>query len=254
MDIRELTSFEDLKTVENLQRVVWGAADIDILAPLSLRAAVAAGNLLLGAFDGPRMVGFMYGFLGFLNGQVELHSDMTGIIPDYRDLGIGYRLKLMQRDWALARGIRLVTWTFDPLRSRNAYFNFHKLGATCDSYRVNFYGEESTSFLHQNSTDRLWVTWELDSERVRERLRGAKPAPPNAPLVISIGADGRPLRHDVERRPQVAIEIPPDADAVAPVAWREATRQVFLDWLAAGYQVTDAQQGRYLLELREHAS
>src|SRR5579863_7350695 len=98
MEIREIKSFPDLKAVEHLQRVVWGAADIDILAPLSLRAAVEAGNLLLGAFDGSTMVGFVYAFLGYLHGEVELHSDMTGLLPEYRDRGLGYRLKLAQRE------------------------------------------------------------------------------------------------------------------------------------------------------------
>ena len=250
MEIRELTSFEDLKTVEHLQRVVWGAADIDILAPLSLRAAVEAGNLLLGAFDGTQMVGFMYGFLGYLKGQFELHSDMTGIIPEYRDRGLGYQLKLRQREWALARGIKLVTWTFDPLRSRNAYFNFHKLGAISRSYRVNFYGEESTSFLHRNSTDRLWVLWELDSERVLRRLSGEKPQPFEAPAIVRAGFGLEPIAEPSDAA-QVAIEIPLDPDEIElglARRWREATRAAFLEKLVAGYLVTDAQQGRYLLE------
>lgn len=251
MEIRELTSFEDLKAVEHLQRIVWGAADIDILAPLSLRAAVEAGNLLLGAFDGTQMVGFLYAFLGHLNGQFELHSDMTGIIPEYRDRGLGYQLKLKQRDWALARGIRFVTWTFDPLRSRNAYFNFNKLGAISDSYRVNFYGEDSTSFLHQNSTDRLWVTWELESARVHHRLAGIEPPMIHAPPILSVGTRQEPVQHFVplDLR-QVALEIPLDPDVVElEVArqWREQTRRAFCERIAAGYVVVDAKRGRYLL-------
>ena len=251
MEIRELKSDADLKAVEDLQRAVWGAADIDILAPLSLRASVEAGNLLFGVIDGAQMIGFMYGFLGYLHGQVELHSDMTGLLPEYRDRGIGYQLKLRQREWALARGIRLVTWTFDPLRSRNAYFNFHKLGAISNSYRVNFYGEGSTSFLHQNSTDRLWVRWELDSERVRARLKGVRPRPIDASSIISIGQDLEPVQHALHA-PQVAIEIPLDLDGFEIAharRWREATRAAFLDLIGQGYTVTDAQQGRYLLEL-----
>lgn len=255
MEIRELRSFEDLKTVESLQRIVWGAADIDILAPLSLRAAVEAGNLLLGVFDGSTMAGFTYGFLGYLHGQVELHSDMTGLLPRYRDRGLGYRLKLAQRDWALERGIRLVTWTFDPLRSRNAYFNFHKLGASSDSYRVNFYGVDSTSFLHRNSTDRLWVTWDLESKRVRERLEGKMPPAIEAPAIVSVGADTEPVCSSLEPGvPQAMIKVPLDPDAIEQQSldlaarWRTATRAAFLEWTRAGYSIVDAQNGKYLLE------
>jgi predicted GNAT superfamily acetyltransferase len=252
MEIRELKSLAELKDVEELQRTVWGAADIDILAPLSLRAAVEVGNLLLGLFDGASMVGFVYGFLGYLNGQVELHSDMAGLIPKYRDRGLGYRLKLAQRDWALERGIGLVTWTFDPLRSRNAYFNFHKLGATSRSYQVNFYGEDSTSFLHRNSTDRLWIEWDLDSPRVKGRIGGVELPPIEGEALVSIGPDSEPLRHSVDpAAPKVTIQIPLDPDVLAidlARRWRELTRAAFLEWIGRGYAVMDSSAGVYLLE------
>ena len=264
MEIRELTTFADLKTVEHLQRIVWGVADLDILAPMSLKAAIEAGNLLLGAFDGTQMVGFLYAFLGHLHGQFELHSDMTGIIPAYRDRSLGYQLKLRQREWALARQIQLVTWTFDPLRSRNAYFNFHKLSAVSKRYCVNFYGEDSTSFFHQNSTDRLWVEWELASERVHQRLtgsnsnvgasfslRGASDPPLiEAPAILKVGPNDEPLTLSSDAS-QVSIEIPLDPDAIGPAQarrWRAATRAAFIEKLAAGYIVTDARNGCYLLE------
>ena len=254
MDIRELKSTADLKAVEEMQRIVWGSADLDILSPLSLRASIETGALLLGAFDGPTMAGFLYAFPGYHDGQIELHSDMTGLRPEYRDRGLGYRLKLAQREWALERGIPIVTWTFDPLRSRNAYFNFRKLGAISSSYRVNFYGEDSTSFLHRNATDRLWVTWELDSARVRDRLGGLKPPPIDAPAVVSIGPEEEPVHHPVGMDSgQVSIHIPLDPDKLETalaVQWREVTRATFQEWIGAGFTVTDAHLGRYLLEQR----
>ena len=245
MLIRELKSSADLKAVVQLQRDIWGAADIDILSPLTLRASLETGGLLLGAFDGSTMAGFVYAFPGYRDRHVELHSDMTGLLPAYRDRGIGYRLKLAQRDWALDRGIPVVTWTFDPLRSRNAYFNFHKLGAISDSYRVNFYGDESTSFLHRNSTDRLWVTWDLDSDRVRKRLAGVRPPAIDAPALVSAGSDEEPVRTGLALgTAQASIEIPLDSDSVR---WREVTRAAFLEWIGAGYLVVDWQGGKYLL-------
>ena len=98
---------------------------------------------------------------------------MLAVTPSHRNLNLGYRLKLAQRDRALAQGIDRMTWTFDPLQSLNAHFNFAKLGVSAGTYKVNFYGEATSGFLLQigMGTDRLWVTWQLDSERVLERLR-----------------------------------------------------------------------------------
>lgn len=257
--IRELKTHAELKSIEPLQRQIWGCADIDILAPLSLRAEVETGALLFGAYDDDRIVGFMYGFFGYHDGRFDLHSDMTGLLPEYRDRGLGYQLKLRQREWALARGIDTVTWTFDPLRSRNAYFNFHKLGAVCDSYRVNFYGEHSTSALHQNATDRLFVNWRITTERVQARLAGVAPAPIEGSPVITIGAGSEPVVHRVSpgEVEKAIIEIPLEPDAIQAESrelatrWRMTTRAAFLEWTGAGYTVTDAVGGRYLLERGE---
>ena len=254
IEIREARSALDLKSVESLQRAIWGAADIDILSPLSLRAAIETGAPLLGAYDGAEMIGFSYGFLGLHNAQIEVHSDMTGLLPAYRDLGIGYKLKLAQRAWCLTRGIRLATWTFDPLRSRNAYFNFWKLGATSASYRVNFYGDDSTSFLHRNSTDRLWITWELDSPRVVDRLAGGTPEEIEGQVYIGPSESNRPVTHQLPSGAKAVIEVPRDPDAIEAESlalareWRTATRAGFLALMEAGFVVTNSKNGRYQLE------
>ena len=241
MTIKQLRSSAELKSVEQLQRDVWGCADIDILAPLSLRASLAAGALLLGAFDNETIIGFSYAFPALHN---ELHSDMTGILDAYRDKGIGYQLKLTQKDYAIRHGIQTITWTFDPLRSRNAYFNFNKLGATSDSYRVDFYGSDSTSFLHQNSTDRLWVTWRVDQERFG-------PNEIEGDLVVSRSESNAPMRHQITLAEKAVIEIPLDPDAL-PIElareWRSVTRTAFLELFQDGFTVTGAKNGRYQLE------
>ena len=97
---------------------------------------------------------------------------MLAVRPEYRNSNLGYRLKLAQRERALASGLTRMTWTFDPLQSLNAHFNFAKLGVVSDRYEVNFYGEETSSFLHRTGTDRLWVSWPLDSFRVTRRVEG----------------------------------------------------------------------------------
>src|SRR5580658_10042199 len=180
--IRDLKSIADLTQLKALEKEVWRMADDDTL-PLTLAIALkAAGNIFLGAFDKEekdkdnkdkeKLVGFAFGFLAREHGQLTIHSHMLAVLDAYRHLDLGSRLKQAQRERALAMGVHEMTWTYDPLQSRNAHFNFFKLGVVSDTYNVDFYGPETSSVLHRNGTDRLWVRWVLDSKRVRDRLAG----------------------------------------------------------------------------------
>src|SRR5271154_4361838 len=174
--IRDLSSIDDLGRLKAGEKEVWGMMDDDTL-PLTLAIACkAAGNIFVGAFDSDKdkekLVGFAFGFLGREHGVTAIHSHMLAVLDAYRHLDLGSRLKQAQRDRAVAMGIREMTWTFDPLQSRNAHFNFSKLGVISDTYKVDFYGAETSSLLHRNGTDRLWVRWALDARRVRDRLSG----------------------------------------------------------------------------------
>jgi predicted GNAT superfamily acetyltransferase len=170
--IRDLRSFEDMKQVEEVEREVWGLSDVDT-TPLTLAIATKeAGSIWVGAFDGARLVGFAFGLLGTEHGQLIVHSHMLAVREPYRNSRLGYKLKLAQRERALTlriddARINQMTWTFDPLQSRNAHLNFTKLGVVSESYKVDFYGPETSSVLHRNGTDRLWVTWPLASRRVQ---------------------------------------------------------------------------------------
>ena len=164
MQIREITSLDELRVVEQMQREVWRVADVEVLPALHMIAAREVGALILGAFDGGTMMGFTYAFPGFEGEHRVLHSDMLAVREEYRDRGVGRALKLAQRDAAVARGIDRITWTFDPLQARNAYLNFVHLGVIADRYLEDFYGT-TTSPLHQLGTDRLWVTWFLHGRR-----------------------------------------------------------------------------------------
>ncbi len=169
--IRDIEQISEMREIEALQKEVWGSDDRDIV-PLTIFAATReVGAILIGAFDGASLIGFAYSFVGREDGRMVHHSHMLAVRPIYRNFNLGYRLKLAQRDRALAQGITQMTWTFDPLQSLNAHFNFAKLGVVADAYKINFYGEATSSFLHQIGTDRLWVTWSLDSQRVCERVR-----------------------------------------------------------------------------------
>ena len=179
--IRDLKNIDDLRQLKAVEKEVWGMTDDDTV-PLTLAIACkAAGNIFVGAFhkdkndkdkNKDKLVGFAFGFLGREHGQTTIHSHMLAVLDAYRHLDLGSRLKQAQRERALAMGVHEMTWTFDPLQSRNAHFNFSKLGVVSDTYKVDFYGPETSSILHRNGTDRLWVRWLLNSRRVRDRLAG----------------------------------------------------------------------------------
>lgn len=229
--IRDIETLDEMHEVESLQREIWGLSDLDVLPALALRPQKELGAILIGAFANGRMVGFVFGFPGILNGETIIHSDMLGVSNEYRSQNVGYLLKLAQRSAALALGVRRITWTFDPLQSRNAHLNFSKLGVIADRYLINYYGETS-SFLHRAGTDRLWVSWLLDRERSASRVDLDKVA-----ALIRVGQNGEPVVNaDNTDESQFIIEIPGEPN---PELWREPTRVAFTNALNAGYIVKD---------------
>jgi predicted GNAT superfamily acetyltransferase len=269
--VRDLESFDDLTKAQILEKEVWELSDLDV-TPMTLAIAIReAGSLWLGAFDGNKLVGFAFGFLGIEHGEVIVHSHVLGVLPAYRDSDLGYKLKLAQRERALAWRLRLMTWTFDPLLSKNAHLNFNKLGVVSDSYKIDFYGPETSSSLHQNGTDRLWVKWPMTSRRVQGRLQGKQnrqemlDALATVLPLVQFDGNGKPKRSDLSAalsRQRIAIEIPGDIgvletkDPVQAHEWRLATRWAFTEALKAGFFVAEfcrtirGQQGpgSYLLE------
>jgi predicted GNAT superfamily acetyltransferase len=274
--IRDLESLEDFAQAEEIEREVWTLADIDVMPTLLAIAMKAAGSIWVGAFDGKRMVGFALGFPALEHSKLSIHSHSLGVLEAYRQFDVGFQLKLAQRERALALRISDMSWTFDPLQSRNAHLNFAKLGVICQSYRPDFYGSGSSSALHQNGTDRLWVRWPMATRRVRDRVEKKLPEGKGSraemletlqrllPLV-QFRADGAPQRSDLAEalgRQRIAIEIPGDIGAVEvqdfglAQEWRLATRWAFQAALQAGFFVAEycrmvrGQQGpgAYLLE------
>ena len=269
--IRDLESFDDLCQVKAVEKEVWGMADDDSLPMTLAIACKAAGSIFVGAFDGDKLVGFAFGIFGREHGQTTIHSHMLAVLERYRQHDLGLKLKHAQRERALGLAIREMTWTYDPLQSRNAHFNFAKLGIVSDAYKVDFYGPETSSVLHRNGTDRLWVRWLLDSRRAGDRIAGKDTRAETldalrhlAPLV-SFNGDGRPARADLPEslgRQRVSIEIPGEileverSDMGLAREWRAATRWAFTEAIGAGFYVAEfcrsirGQQGpgAYLLE------
>jgi predicted GNAT superfamily acetyltransferase len=251
--IRDIELISEMREVEVLQKEVWGFDDRGIV-PLTMFAATKeVGAILVGAFDESSLVGYAYGFLGREDGLMIYHSHQLAVRQSYRNFNLGYKLKLAQRDRALAQGIRQMTWKFDPLQSLNAYFNFGKLGVVANAYKVNFYGEATSSFLHQIDTDRLWVSWLLDSHRVRERLetndRGRESILNlDRIALLRVGPNNVPERvqlSELSNQKYLSIEIPTDINTLQrespelAVGWREATRWAFSKAISTGYLVED---------------
>ncbi len=248
--ICDIESVSEMHEVEVLEKEIWGCDDLDVLPATMLSASREVGGVLVGAYDGETLVGFVYGFPGLEDGEVTHHSHMLAVKPSLRNLHLGYKLKLAQRDRVLAQNIRRITWTFDPLQSLNAYFNFNKLGVVADKYKINFYGESTTSFLHQFGTDRLWVSWLIQSDRVRKRLSNESPEDvfsSELPRLLEL-RQNEPVASKLSNfsgEPYVAIEIPDDINAVQrkdpglALRWRENTRAAFTAGITSDYLVQD---------------
>jgi predicted GNAT superfamily acetyltransferase len=187
--VRKCCALKEFQACVELQREIWGEADLEIEPVTMFVVASLTGGQVLGAFDGEKMVGYTLAVAGLRQGVVYLHSHQTGVSTAYRDRGVGKMLKLFQRDEALGRGIRLVEWTFDPLEIKNAHFNLNRLGAICRRYIPNLYGV-TTSPLHRGiETDRLVAEWWVDSRRVIAAIQDLVPSAMNAPATIELPAE-----------------------------------------------------------------
>jgi len=173
IEIRPLAAHSEFRDAVRLQKEIWGFEDVELLPLRLFVVASKIGGQALGAYDGSRMIGFCLAIPGLkAGGKSYLHSHMLGVLPEYRDAGVGRRLKLAQRDEALARGILLIEWTFDPLEIKNAYFNMERLGAIVRRYVPNQYGT-TTSHLHGGlPTDRCIAEWWIASDRARAIIAG----------------------------------------------------------------------------------
>ncbi len=270
--IRDIVELKEMKGIEQLQREVWKCSDLDVVPSSELLVGKEIGGCLIGAFDRDRLAGFVFGLLGQDEEGLTIHSNMLAVAPAYRGYNLGYRLKLAQRAAALRRHIRRITWTFDPMLCLNAHLNFAKLGAIARAYKTNFFGETTASAIDRTGTDRLWVTWQLDSARVILRLHQQPPRMNTAetPRALECTDRLRPRLTGYEaafRSPRFVIEIPDGwpallADTRLAQDWRIATRISFTRALDSGYAVQEffrppaggSHIGEYLLVRNEDAS
>jgi predicted GNAT superfamily acetyltransferase len=237
--VRHCHGIEEFEACVRLEREVWKSADIDVVPIPLFVVAAETGGQVLGAFHGNDLVGFTMAVAGCRDRKPFLHSHMTAVSDAYRDRGIGRQLKLFQRADALARGISLVEWTFDPLIAKNAYFNFMRLGVIARRYVPNAYGI-TTSPLHAAlPTDRLVAEWHLRSSRVRRVLAGKRPAAAFAKTAVRISIPDN-------------VEALKTTDPARAAQIQSEIKAQFTRWLAKKYAATAVAPGPsgmdYILE------
>jgi predicted GNAT superfamily acetyltransferase len=269
-EIRALHSLADMEAVEALQRLVWDAPSTVVYAHMLISFARNGGSVI-GAFDNNNLIGFVLSYLGIeapeadrpAMANLKLVSQRMAVLPDYRNSGVGYDLKLAQRKFAIDKGIRLVTWTFDPLQSRNAYFNMHKLGGIAREYHRDYYGNAPGPLVSMQTSDRLLVEWWVTSNRVEQRVRGTRPKltisqylEGNAAILNPTAPDPQGFAQPVGEvlAPEsriVLVEIPDNYGALQEarpelaLIWRGQMRDVLERTLNAGYAVTDVLHGEH---------
>ncbi|HNK64396.1 MAG TPA: GNAT family N-acetyltransferase [Anaerolineales bacterium] len=260
--IRLLDTPEDMRLVEELQRQVWPGSETDVVPLHVLITAVHNGGVLLGAFQEEKIIGFVWGFPGLEetpDGPRAKHcSHMMGIHPDHRDGGIGFALKRAQWQMVRHQGLDHITWTYDPLLSRNAHLNIAKLGAVCTTYKRSEYGEMRDGINAGLPSDRFQVDWWLNSQRVQRRL--GKRARPTLNLrsvtqsglrnFYALPPSTDNLPHPPEHVPPfedrlLLAEIPSDfmdlknRDFALARDWRFFTRELFETAFASNFIITD---------------
>ncbi len=267
---RDLGSLADFAAVVELERQIWGPGYEEVVPIPILAVTTKRGGILIGAFEGDRLIAFVYSLPGIRDGKPTQWSHMLGVVDEYRRAGIGRQLKLLQRRRAIDMGLELIEWTFDPLQTMNANLNFAKLGIVVEEYEENIYGESSSPLHKGNPTDRFVAEWWIREPHVERRLSLTSPFGmmrtseiATAPVVNDTTPAGEWIecgRADLTldaRRLLVVIpggfgDMLQRAPALA-LRWRMATREIFTTYFARGYKAVEfflapgARGGSYLL-------
>jgi predicted GNAT superfamily acetyltransferase len=246
--IRLLTTHEEFRACEGIQMAVWGTlgAGSEVLS-----VTQKYGGAVLGAIVGRKVVGFVYAFLARYKGRLIHWSHMMAVAPEFRDRGLGFRMKLAHRKLALSQGVRSICWTYDPLQSRNATLNLFRLGALGEEYIPDCYGHFASLIEKGLPSDRFLVSWRLGAARVVRRLQGRGSFPDlTLPRVNETRAgregfvENRRIRLNLQY-PRLLVEVPGNTDGMRardlPLArrWRMETRRIFQRYFSAGYRAVD---------------
>lgn len=253
IEIRKVERHEDYERCVDLQKIVWGFADRDIVPSRTFIVAQHHGGSVIGAFNEEgELIGFVMAIASMHSGMPGQHSCMLAVLPSYQNQGIGWQLKMAQRAAALERGVSVITWTFDPLEARNAHLNLNKLGAIARTYFPDHYGQSSSEYHSGLGTDRLLAEWWIASQRTRAILAGHRPQPiamesaEKVNAVYEIGA-GLPASSEPRLEMESArllVEIPSDIQSLKRTDhelardWRNKSRRALKHYLDRGYAAT----------------
>jgi predicted GNAT superfamily acetyltransferase len=234
--VRRLRDLAEMESCVRLQQLIWHYSDLDVIPNRVFLVAEHCNAQVLGAFDGERIIGFSLAFLASRDGKLYLHSHMAGMHPAYQNGGVGRMLKLAQRADALDRGINRIEWTFDPLQSRNAYFNLVRLGAIVRTYIPNFYGNTSSPLHGGLPTDRVVAEWDLDSPHTIARIEN-RFVPPSGSHRVGISSHVTDI-----------AKTDPASAVVLQRQLREGLEQGFTRGLAATGVKVENEKFEYLME------
>jgi predicted GNAT superfamily acetyltransferase len=238
--IRNCHALAEFHACVALQREIWGEEPLEVEPATMFVVAAHTGGQVIGAFAGEDLVGFVLAVAGVRAGRPYLHSHMAGVRDEYRNQGLGRKLKLFQRDEALQRGIALIEWTFDPFEVRNAHFNF-RLGAICRNYLVDLYGV-TTSPLHRGlRTDRLVAEWWLESPRVLQAVAAGRGYEPKG-IDETVGESTAHPRISVPRNVPYGVSGSASSLGLA-VETQNRIQDEFTRWFAKGYAATAVDLG-----------
>lgn len=257
--LRALKTIDEMDQVVDLEEQIWGYGAPGSDSPYPARALFAvaeSGGLVAGAYSGGDLVGFALAWLGSENGTrvPYLHSQLMGVLPAYRAHGIGYHLKMLQRDYAMMSGLDLIKWTYDPLLAANAHLNLRKLGSVIREYIPNYYGNLQSHFTRGIASDRVWVSWFVKSERVLGRVDSSSLSAatggdlPRAtevkPDPISGLARLSGFRLDLDSK-RLLVEVPGDFSTLQRTEpklareWQGKIRRIFVHYLKRSYCASD---------------
>jgi predicted GNAT superfamily acetyltransferase len=245
--IRDLTTYDECIEVRQVQQACWGFTGGEGLYPPVLLTASQNGGTVLGAFDCEKMVGYLFGFLGMHEnrGPLKLCSQTMGVLPEYRGRAIAEQLKWAQRDRALKMGLKLVTWTYDPLEGPNAFLNLRKLNGIARVYKRNVYGEHFGALNEGLPTDRFLVEWWITQiSNLKSQISNLKGE--WVTRVEGSGAEQRLVEYDLKSEAgAVRVEVPVNLQAMRQenlpqaLEWRLKTREIFETYFARGYVAVD---------------
>lgn len=251
--MKRLATIDELQQMQKVEAAVWNVATIPIHHTYT---ALNNGGIIIGAFDGEKMIGFLYSFPGFTNGQSYICSHMLGILPAYRTSNLGVKMKQKQAELAKDAGFSMITWTFDPLESKNAYINLHQLQAVGAIYLENHYGDLNDGLNTGLPTDRIQIIWDMKSPK--ERIDHVD----ETQTLLKVGEQSRPLQEpqDITKGKRWFVGIPGDFqtiktnDFALAKAWRFESRVIFQQLFAFKFQAVDYiydatnKQGFYVFE------